>query len=147
MLRKATVLLWALCLILVFTACNQEGNGSDGAMNETPTTSETPVGMPESDLSFDLSREEDPNFTDNEQDTTLNTEEPEPLYIIIDGYAYQLDPATLLPIDIPLDPVTHEPVEIDPEEDSNTEVEEHPSAEEPTDDTKYPNTGVFTEDD
>ena len=160
----AAVLTLAVCL----SGCSKDANDE---INKQPDDQSAVAG----DLSFELNRGEEPSFDDvfMEEDTSVSEgSEPEPMYIEKDGYAYQIDPATLDVIEVPLDPVTHEPVLGDTEHDvelpdvpadprleleeevvdpivndDNTVVEESPSAQTPNNDNKYPNTGIFLEDD
>ena len=173
-MRKTLILLLTFMLLLMsgcsmFSKDTEEEGPPAGVKPLDP--SQVPQNPTGEELSFDLELPADPDFNEDlEPDPTGDgslmdpTDTPntgdgasdadyEPLYIEMDGYAYELDPITFEPIDVPLDPITRLPVnaEVDDavlvDEVDDNFYEEHPSAEEPTEETKYPNTGIFTEDD
>ena len=149
-LKKYIICSFALVVMVTLLVGCQRDDGVVQPQGQSVTTSapdnqQLSVGLPEDSIDFNLSREDSPEFTEG-LDSVVSVE---PMYVERDGYAYQLDPATLQPINQPLDPETYEPVDIVKEAPVEEEVAvvDSPSAEEPTESTKYPNTGIFLEDD
>lgn len=129
--------------ILALGGCGG-GNATQNEQSTPPPTVqvESEVGAPEDDVDFELSKDENPDFDD--EDLATDETPTEPIYIEVGDYVYRVDPVTLQPVGEPLDPDTLEPVDI-PE--GGEEYEETPTTEEPNDENKYPNTGVFEGDD
>ena len=175
--KKLRRILAFMCLTAMVTSSGCDKEDKPGNQMQTNDGAHVSTGF--DDLDFDLSKdnEDQPEFedafleSDNSSASSENASDAEPMYIERDGYAYQIDPATLDVIDVPLDPITHEPVLetgdidvelpevppapgydvsesiIDKEENNQEQTVDTPSAETPTEDTKYPNTGIFLEDD
>ena len=141
-----------LVLAIVLSGCGKKEDVSEDTINDAHSEA---LAVREEELEFELGTSYPTEGIDLSDVPSYNggitpPETVEPMYIEKDGYAYQLDPATLQPMEQALDPVTHEPVTMDLSDIDYEEVEtpeESPSAVEPTEDNKYPNTGIFLEDD
>ena len=144
--RLIAVLGIIAAILAAVPGCAKKPTREDNLKQNNVVTDPAPSVSDE--LSFDLQQPEEPTFEETENLDSIS-DSIGPMYIERDGYAYQLDPVTMTPIEQPLDPVTYEPVTLEStEEDEGSEVVDNSaSAEEPTEDTKYPNTGIFEEDD
>lgn len=162
--RVCVHILLAMLLVLSLAGCGAlpgfggdtsgDTSGNQGVPTKVDNTVDSPqLGVSEDQLSFGLTKPEDPGFNEDLV-SSVQGHEPMPvgdMYTEIDGYAYLLDPATLEPTGGPLDTLTHEPVVLsDEKSEVSTEppvMDITPSSETPTEQTKYPNTGIFLEDD
>lgn len=156
-MRKSVLVVVPVAFFCLFTSgCPL--NRTDDLPSESSANSsynENVIGVPEEELQFSLSPDDSTPEFGKVTGSTGGA-----LYIERDGYAYQLDPATLDVIDIPLDPVTKDPVTIAtaspsevPEQNVSSEVMDVETPDtsftrvSPTETNKYPDTGIIWEED
>lgn len=156
-MRKSVLAVVPVAFFCLFTSGCFLNRTDEPSIESSANSSyhENVIGVPEEDLQFSLSPDDGtPEFGE----VTGSTGGA--LYIERDGYAYQLDPATLDVIDIPLDPVTKDPVTIAtaqpsevPEQNVSSEVMDVETPDTsftrvpPTEANKYPDTGIIWEGD